>query len=186
MAIKEQIPLPSVTNQQFCGSVEIAPGLFVKAYVPTQKELSGDFSTFRALLDPLTRRFDFNNGVFWMHSFPGGMIPPSRLYGVFAWRIPALSAFSATLSVPIVLSLTGANNSFYTSELTLANRGTTDLLLEFNYTAAFGEGSGKVTDTLPAGRQRILPDAIAYLRSLGLAIPTSASNGGTLTVRATA
>ena len=64
------------------------------------------------------------------------------------------------------------------------NRGNSDLLLELTYTAAFGEGSGKVTDTLPAGRQRIVPDAIAYLRSLGLPIPTSASSGGTLTVKA--
>jgi len=81
--------------------------------------------------------------------------------------------------------LAGVNNSFYSSELTLANRGTVDLILELSYTAAFGEGSGKVTDTLPAGQQRILPDAIAYLRSLGLPIQTSASSGGTLTVKAT-
>ena len=64
------------------------------------------------------------------------------------------------------------------------NRGGSDLSLELNYTAAFGEGSGKVTDTLPAGRQRIVPDAIAHLRSLGLPIPTSASSGGTVTVKA--
>ena len=92
--------------------------------------------------------------------------------------------FSASQSVPIVLSLPGSNDSFYTSELTLTNRGAADQVLTFNYTAAFGEGSGRVTDTLPAGRQRIVPDAIAYLRSLGLRIAASTRNGGTLTVKA--
>ncbi len=183
--ILEQIPLPSIAKQKFCGSVQIAPGLFVEAYVPTQQERSGDFSTFGVpLLDPITRRFDFGRGEFLMDPFPGSIVPRDRFYFLPAWRIPSSSRFTATLSVPIVLSLAGANNSFYTSELTLANRGTTDLTLELSYTAAFGEGSGKVTDTLPASRQRILPDAIAYLRSLGLPIPASGSNGGTLTVKA--
>jgi hypothetical protein len=186
--ILEQIPLPSFANQKFCGSVEMAPGLFVEAYVPTQQERSGDFSAFGvSLLDPFARGFDYGSGEFFMQPFPGNIVPRDRFYFLPAWRITSSSRstrFTATLSVPIVLSLAGANNSFYTSELTLANRGTTDLTLELSYTAAFGEGSGNVTDTLPAGRQRILPDAIAYLRSLGLPIPASASNGGTLTVKA--
>jgi len=180
-------PLPSFPNQKFCGSVQMAPGLFMEAYVPTQQELSGDFSTFGTpLLNPLHQWFDLSSGQFLMGSFLGNMIDPLHLsnYGLLAWRIPSPSVFSATLSVPIVLSLAGANNSFYTSELTLVNRGNSDLLLELSYTAAFGEGSGKVTDALPAGRQRIVPDALAYLRSLGLPISTSASSGGTLTVKA--
>jgi hypothetical protein len=189
-----QIPLPSFPNQRFCGSVEIAPGLFMEAYVPTQQERSGDFSAFGVtLLDPLTRRFDFNSGEFFVDSFPGNQFPLTiqffrqddlSLYGRLVWRIPSPSAISATVSVPIVLSLAGANSAFYTSELTLANRGASDLILEFSYTPTFGEGTGKVTDTLPAGQQRIVPDAIAYLGSLGLPIPTSTNNGGTLTVRA--
>jgi hypothetical protein len=184
LAIREQIPSPSFLNEKFCGSVEMAPGLFVEAYVPTPQELSGNFSAFGVtLLDPLSRAFD-SSGIFGMLPFPGNQIPPDRLYRLFAWRIPTPSAFSATLSIPIVLSLGGPNHSFYTSELTLANRGTADLVLEFSYTAAFGEGSGKVNDTLPAGRQRIVPDTLAYLRSLGLSIPTSADSGGTLAVKA--
>ena len=39
--------------------------------------------------------------------------------------------------------------------------------MEFTYTAAFGEGSGVASDFLRAGQQRIVPDAIAYLRQLG-------------------
>ncbi len=88
-----------------------------------------------------------------------------------------------TLFVPVILSSPGQNGSFFTSELTLSNRSMRDVTLEFNYTAAFGGGSGKAADTLPAGRQRILPDAIAYLRSLGLPIPDSGSRGGTLAAR---
>ncbi|HEX7615010.1 MAG TPA: hypothetical protein VF554_06980, partial [Thermoanaerobaculia bacterium] len=44
---------------------------------------------------------------------------------------------------------------------------------------AFGGTSGTATDTLPAGRQRVIPDAIAYLEGLGLTNPGS---GGTLRI----
>ena len=46
-------------------------------------------------------------------------------------------------------------------------------------------GSGTVTTTLPAGQQRIVPDAIAYLVSLGMPIPATGNRGGTLRVRFT-
>ena len=154
---EEQIPLPSFPNQKFCGSVQMAPGLFFEAYVPTQQERSGDFSAFSIpLLNPIIQEFNFSSGQFGMSSFPGNIVPPHYLLGfrLLVWLIPSPSVFSATLSVPIVLSLAGANNSFYTSELTLVNRGNSDLLLELSYTGTFGEGSGKVTDTLPAvGRE---------------------------------
>src|SRR5262245_34813061 len=130
MTILEQIPLPSFPNQKFCGAVEMAPGLFVEAYVPTEQERSGDFSTFGVpLLDPIAWGFEFSSGEFFGQPFPGNRVPRNRFYFVPAWRIissPRSSRFTATLSVPIVLSLAGANNSLYTSELTLANRGTSD------------------------------------------------------------
>ena len=85
--------------------------------------------------------------------------------------------------VPIVLSMPGRNNSFFTSELTLVNRGTNQATLDFTYKAAFGGGSGSARDSLPSTRQRVIPDAINYLRQLGVPIPTSGSLGGTLTVR---
>lgn len=88
-----------------------------------------------------------------------------------------------TLFVPIVLSSAGQNNAFFTSELTLTNRGARDATLEFTYTAAFGGGRGRATDSLPAGRQRVVIDAITYLRSLGVPIPDSGDRGGTLAVR---
>ncbi len=89
---------------------------------------------------------------------------------------------SATLFVPIVLSASGLNNSFFTSELTLTNRGPKDATLDLTYVPAFGEGSGSVTTTLPAGKQWIFPDAIEYLRSLGLPIPATGDQGGTVSI----
>ncbi|HEX2524279.1 MAG TPA: SBBP repeat-containing protein, partial [Terriglobia bacterium] len=88
----------------------------------------------------------------------------------------------ATLFVPIVLSAAGLNSSFFTSELTLTNTGPNEVRVDLTYVAAFGGGSGSATTTLPAGGQRIFPDAIEYLRSLGLPIPTTGDQGGTLSI----
>lgn len=88
----------------------------------------------------------------------------------------------SVLVVPIVLSSGGAAGSYYTSELVLTNRGTTTASLELCYTAAFGEGSGATTDSLAPGQQKVVPDAIAWLRELGVPIPEGAGRGGTLQV----
>ena len=84
--------------------------------------------------------------------------------------------------VPIVLSLSGLNDSYFTSEMVLTNRGTQNATLNYTYRAAFGGGTGTGSDTLAAGRQKIVPDAISYLASLGIPIPGSGSRGGTLEV----
>ncbi|HWU36565.1 MAG TPA: IPT/TIG domain-containing protein, partial [Candidatus Acidoferrum sp.] len=89
----------------------------------------------------------------------------------------------ANLFVPIVLSAAGMNKSYFTSELTLSNRGSQNAMLDFEYTAAFGGGSGQGTDSLPAGQQKVIPDAIAYLKSIGVPIPDAGSRGGTLLVK---
>ena len=88
-----------------------------------------------------------------------------------------------SLFVPLVLSFSGVNHTLFTSELTLTNRAARDVTLNFTYTAIVGDGSGTASDTLLAGRQRIIPDAIAYLRSLGIPIPASGNCGGSLVVR---
>ncbi len=86
------------------------------------------------------------------------------------------------LFVPIVLSSRGRTpGSFFTSELSLTNRGTTTAGVKCAYTAAFGGGSGTAVDSLEPGRQRVIPDAIAYLTALGVPI-RSGSAGGTLMV----
>jgi PKD repeat protein len=91
--------------------------------------------------------------------------------------------------VPIVLDAFGVGSSRFRSELVLANRGTAASAVELTYTAATAlgaTGTGTVNETLGAGRQLVVDDALAYLRSKGLPIPQAAvgaSQGGTLRVR---
>jgi len=66
----------------------------------------------------------------------------------------------------------------------LINRGSQTTLLQYEYTEAFGGGSGSAIDILGAGKQRILPDAITYLRSVAVPVPESGNRGGTLLVNA--
>ena len=86
--------------------------------------------------------------------------------------------------VPVVLDVFGVAPSHYTSELTLTNRSTRDASIRLTYTGAtdLGGGSGSATVTLPAGRQVIEPDALAYLLRIGAPIPASGGRGGTLAV----
>ena len=73
----QTISLPSTVNETFCGLVELAPGSFFGAYVPTAAERLGDFSSFGVPpIDPLT-------GL----PFPGNIIPAFRLPDPYAWRI---------------------------------------------------------------------------------------------------
>ena len=95
---------------------------------------------------------------------------------------PAASSGTASFTVPIVISTSGLAGSFYTSELSLTNRGTTAATVRFTYSAAFGGGGGSATDSLPAGRQKTVPDAIQYLISIGTPIPSSGNRGGVLRV----
>jgi photosystem II stability/assembly factor-like uncharacterized protein len=90
---------------------------------------------------------------------------------------------SRTFFVPVVVSSTGIGGAFYESELTLANRSAREATVEFTYTAASGGGSGQCRTTLEPGRQLIVPDAVAYLRQLGIPIPESGNHHGTLKVR---
>ncbi len=84
--------------------------------------------------------------------------------------------------IPVILNSTGRNNAFFTSELTLTNRGTEEATLDYSYTADVGGGGGTATDTLAPGQQRIQPDAIGYLSGLGIPIPGSGNRIGTLRV----
>lgn|GEM_PF-2787004 len=100
-----------------------------------------------------------------------------------------VSAAEAERVVPIVLDAFGVGTSRFRSELVLANRGGTQATVEMTYTAASAlnaSGSGTVTETLGAGRQLVLDDALSYLRARGLLIPpavSGASQGGSLRVR---
>ena len=86
------------------------------------------------------------------------------------------------LFVPVILTAAGRNNSFFTSELTLTNRGSEPAFLNYTYTADAGGGSGTATDRLDAGQQKIEINAIDYLRRLGIPIPATGNRIGTLRV----
>jgi len=87
--------------------------------------------------------------------------------------------------VPVVLSSSGLAGSAYTSELAITNRAATAATVGFSYTAASGGGSGSVSGALvlPAGQQQIVSNAIEYLRTAGISIPSSGARVGVLAVR---
>ena len=120
------------------------------------------------------------------------VVPPEAATGPISVITPGGTAVSADpftvtagfhsrLFVPVILRSQGRAGSFFTSELTLTNRGSSPAAIRHTYTAAFGGGSGTAMDSLEPGRQRVIPDAIAYLTSLGVPIG-SGSAGGTLAV----
>ena len=85
---------------------------------------------------------------------------------------------------PVILTARGRNASFFTSELTLTNRGSVEARLDYTYKAHAGEGSGTASDVLGPGQQKIRHDAIDYLQGLGVPIPDSGNRIGTLAVEA--
>ena len=88
--------------------------------------------------------------------------------------------------VPVILSSAGRRGSYFTSELTLTNRGTHEVRLDYTYTAHAGGGTGTASDLLAPGQQVITPNALGYLKNLGIAIPDSGNRIGTLAVEALA
>ncbi len=109
----------------------------------------------------------------------GSFVPP---------LVPGVTG-AADRMIPVVLDVKGLGTSRYATEVTLANLGSAPLALTLGYsaTAQFGGGSGSVPLTLAAGEQRVLPDAISFLRAGGLAIPGGGANvAGSLLVKAPA
>ena len=122
---------------------------------------------------------------FYFHGNPGLSVPDDAalrewLAGITELRGPDYSP--ATPFVPVILSSAGQNNSFFTSELTLTNRGTVPAHLVYTYTAHRGGGSGVAYDSLDPGQQRIVSNAIDYLRTRGVPIPGTGNRIGTLRV----
>lgn len=88
--------------------------------------------------------------------------------------------------VPIILSSAGMNNSFFTSEMTITNRGNQEATFKYYYRKAFGEGDGcsektcSGSDSVAPGQQLVIPDAMTYLAEMMTEIPKSGNRGGTL------
>ena len=101
---------------------------------------------------------------------------------VLNWNLG--TRISRRLFVPIVLRSRGYAGSFFTSELTLTNRGTTTADIEYTFTTSPGGVKGTGVDFLEAGQQYLIPDAIAYLTTLAsLGVPTGGGSvAGTLVV----
>ncbi len=85
--------------------------------------------------------------------------------------------------IPILLDVPGPPH--FTTDLTLTNPTSAPVTVTLTYTAssAFsGEGSGTRTVQLGTRQQLVTPNALSYLRGLGLAIPATGNQGGTLLV----
>ncbi|HEX6773392.1 MAG TPA: putative baseplate assembly protein [Acidobacteriaceae bacterium] len=150
---------PRFPDQTFCDQVQLSPGTYVNAYVPTQEELGGDFSAFDGLLiDPATHE-----------AFPGGQIPASRLAlnGVFAWRIS---------SSPVHTILKLANKLAYTYEASTVTLYGNVVKATHGQTQGEVMGDGDASQTLQHFPLHQAP--LTYLPA-----PTPAGAASTLTVR---
>ncbi len=122
---------------------------------------------------------------FYFHGNPGLGVPDD--VALLEWldgigEVRGQDYSPATPFVPVILSAAGKNDSFFTSELTLTNRGTVAARLTYTYTAHRGGGSGIANDILSPGEQRIIPNAIDYLRTRSVPIPDTGNRIGTLRV----
>ncbi len=110
--------------------------------------------------------------------------PNSSAVSSTAFTISDGSSGTVTSFVPIVLTAAGLNNSFFTTELTLSNRGAARIALTVTYSAAFGDGGGSANTSLSPGQQYVIDNAVEWLRGLGISIPDNGNRGGTLAIRA--
>ncbi len=95
-----------------------------------------------------------------------------------------LSANATEGLIPILLDLPGPPH--FTTDLTLTNPTAASVTVTLIYTAAAafsGQGSGIRTVFLSARQQLVTSNALTFLRGLGLAIPMTGNQGGTLLVR---
>ena len=124
---------------------------------------------------------------FYFHGNAGLSVPDDVallewLAGIKELRGPDYSP--STPFVPVILSAAGRSDSFFTSELTLTNRGTAVAMLDFTYTAHRGGGSGvaSVGIGISPGQQLIVPNAIDFLISRSIPIPDTGNRVGTLRI----
>ncbi len=91
---------------------------------------------------------------------------------------------AADLVIPVVLDVRSGTAHFRT-ELTLTNRGTLPVDLGLTYRGSLGTAAGMVSESLPAGTQRTIPDVVGFLAGRGVpfpSLPQGAPHAGTLRV----
>lgn len=95
----------------------------------------------------------------------------------------AASARPGVRTLPVVLDVVGAGGARFLSELVVGSRAATDVSFPITFTPApgFAGTDGTTTPktaavTLPAGRELRASDALAFLRSLGMAIPVATAD----------
>lgn len=102
----KSLPLPNVQDgtQQICNPVQLAPGLWANAYLPTTKEQQGDFSAFGAqIIDPGTGKPVAGN-VIGLGRLGGSGTGGGGVLPLFAWRIASLASGEDTLHTTLVLA----------------------------------------------------------------------------------
>ena len=100
----------------------------------------------------------------------------------------AAVAASSVKTIPVVLDVIGAGGAPFKTELVLGNRGAASLQVTLTFSAAPGFGApagGSAIVTIPGGTEIRAADALAYLRGLGMPIPSAgpgAPIAGSLTI----
>ncbi len=89
----------------------------------------------------------------------------------------------ADASVPVVVSLGGANGVRYETEMTIDARTAGARSLEIGYVPSFGGGGGKAPFRLEGGGQIFFPSVLDALADAGVPVPRTGDRGGTLSIR---
>ena len=180
---------PELGNLSSLRGLDLADNRLVGPTPPELGNLGGLWALSLAnnrLTGPIPQSFTkLTLSHFYFHGNPG----LSVLDDVAVWEwldgikeLRGLDYSPSTPFVPVILSAAGRNGSFFTSELTLTNRGTVPARLTYTYTSHIGGGSGLAYDLLLSGEQKIVPNAIEYLRGEGVPIPGAGNRIGTLRV----
>ncbi len=89
----------------------------------------------------------------------------------------------ADASVPVVVSVTGANGVRFETEMTIDGLGAEPVDLDVAYVPSFGGGAGSATFHLDASGQLFFPSVLAALAEAGIPLPPEGERGGSLAIR---